>query len=59
MEYDWNVLNRIFKHILQQKGWYLDYSAFKTTDKKSTDFLNEKMQDTIYKQDVLASIRFL
>lgn len=34
IDYDWNIINRIFNHIQKKAGWYLDYSAFIAVNKK-------------------------
>jgi len=48
MDYDRYVINRIFEHIHKKAGWYLDYSAFITQERKT----NNQREDKSFKEAI-------
>lgn len=52
MDYDSSTLYRLFDHIHNKKGWYLDYSALKQVPQKAVLTKNKKIRLDIKKREL-------
>ena len=57
LEFDSGVINRLFEQLLQKKGWYLDYSAFKNYNQRISNNTIEKKNDKTIKKPINIKLR--